>query len=96
MPPAREVAPLLRPQPGALGALADRLAPLRTAPRDAAVVVLGVTPRVVAGRAGTAADAAALLRALEPAALGDGGPVQVVLRQAPPLIGDAQAEVAAA
>lgn len=93
-PPTREVVPLLQAKPGALAALAGRLATLGSPPRDAAVVVVGVTPRAVSGRAGTAVDPAAALRGLEHAALGEGGPVSVVLRPEQPRIGDAQAEAA--
>ena len=96
-PPAREVVPVLRVKPGASALLSGRLAAFGSAPRDAAVVVVGVTPRAVPGRAGTAPDASALLRALESAArAGSGGPVRVALRPASPRIDGAQAEVAVA
>ena len=96
-PPVREVVPVLRVKPGASALLSGRLAAFGSAPRDAAVVVVGVTPRAVPGRAGTAPDASALLRALEPAArAGSGGPVRVALRPASPRIDGAQAEAAVA
>ena len=96
-PPAREVVPVLRVKPGASALLSGRLAAFGSAPRDAAVVVVGVTPRAVPGRAGTAPDASALLRALESAArAGSGGPVRVALRPASPRIDGAQAQVAVA
>ena len=97
-PPVREVVPVLTVKPGAGALLAGRLAAFGSAPRNAAVIVVGVTPRAVPGRAGTAPDVAGLLRTLElEARAGDfGGPVRVALRPASPAIGMAQAQVAVA
>jgi len=96
-PPGREIVPVLRVKPGAAALLGGRLAAFGRSPRDAAVVVVGVTPRAVPGRAGTAPAVAALLVVLEREARdGSGGPVRVALRPALPGIDMAQAQAAVA
>ena len=97
-PPVREVVPVLTVRPGAEAVLAERLAAFGSAPRNAAVIIVGVTPRAVPGRAGTAPDVAGVLRALEREARAGGGaaggPVRVALRPAAPRVGLAEAQAA--
>ncbi len=98
VPPVREVVPVLTVKPGAEAVLTERLAAFGSAPRNAAVIVVGVTPRAVPGRSGTAPDVTGLLRALEREARAGGGaivgPVRVALRPASPRVGLAEAQAA--
>lgn len=96
-PPEREVQPLLRVQPQGLAQLTARLAPLGTRPRNAAVVVVGATPRAVPGKPGVVVDAVQLAESLRKLVLaGRAGPLTASLKAAPPPIDmeEAQATVA--
>lgn len=95
-PPERDVAPVLRLRRDAVATLTARLSAFGSPPRNAAVVLVGTTARVVPGRAGVVVAAgrfATSLRAL--LAAGGAGPLTASLRSAPPPIDQKDAEAAA-
>lgn len=96
VPPTRDVEPLLQVERPELAALAARLGVFAAPPRDAAVVIVGTTPRAVPGRAGTLPDVARLAATLAKAALTGASPVPVTMRAATPRLGIAQAAAAVA
>lgn len=95
-PPERDVTPVLRLRRDAVATLTARLTAFGTAPRNAAVVLVGVTPRVVPGRPGVVPAAGQLATELRRlVAAGGAGPLTASLRTAPPPVDRADAEAAA-
>ena len=94
-PPRRDVAPVLRIRRDGLVALTARLAAYGTPPRNAAVLVVGATPRAVPGKSGVVVDAERLAGALRDlVAAGGAGPLRAALKQAPPPIDAQEAQIA--
>jgi vancomycin resistance protein YoaR len=93
---AHDVAPVLVPRPAAAKRLRALLARYGRPPVPAAVVMRGTEPVVRPSRAGTTADVAALLSALEHRIARGDGVVGVTFEAARPRVGDAAARTAAA